>query len=434
MSDVSLWLAVATLVAAGSCAAYGAVTPPDEPGMAVKVEAGDYVVRGHSVTVPATVELSIDPPERISVVGERQVLTDEKPSGWCRGTVLTKTLGPVDTGTRYPKAIDPMSVRVYSCDDPKAVYLDGKDYTLDSTWGGLSRIGTGALASDTEVCVDYAVFLQRIDLVQVTKGGKASVKRGRSAMANPAVPEPDEGCAALANIWVAFRTTAITSDLIFPMPAEDITWRSFIKSSGRKNLSNTLGLLRKKKPVTVVCWGDSVTAGGSPSSHDKCYVERFRSMLKASYPDTPITLINAGIGGSSTDSRRDGFEKEVLDHNPDLITVEYVNDAGMPAEKIKTNYAEFIARARAKNPAVEFIIITPHYVMADWMGNFEVSVPAMRQAARDNKAALADAANIWANLGRVGIPYETLEANGINHPNDLGHEFFAECLMELLRP
>ena len=30
--------------------------------------------------------------------------------------------------------------------------------------------------------------------------------------------------------------------------------------------------------------------------------------------------------------------------------------------------------------------------------------------------------------------YEILLANGINHPNDLGHEFFAECLMRLVRP
>ena len=58
----------------------------------------------------------------------------------------------------------------------------------------------------------------------------------------------------------------------------------------------------------------------------------------------------------------------------------------------------------------------------------------MQEAAKENRAALGDTANIWAHLRSVGIAYETLLANGINHPNDLGHEFFAECLMRLMSP
>jgi len=106
----------------------------------------------------------------------------------------------------------------------------------------------------------------------------------------------------------------------------------------------------------------------------------------------------------------------------------------MTPEKIKANYAEFTAKARQKNPKVEFIIITPHYMLSEWMSNYEKSIPAMRVAAEDNKAALADATNVWANLYKIGIPYEIILANGINHPNDLGHEFFMACLMELLAP
>jgi hypothetical protein len=175
-----------------------------------------------------------------------------------------------------------------------------------------------------------------------------------------------------------------------------------------------------------------VTAGGSSSSPDKCYVELFRSRLKAAYPDTPITLVNAGIGGSNTDSRRAGFEKEVLAHKPDLITVEFINDVGMGPDRITSNWAEFVARSRQANPKVEFIFLTPHFVMPEWMAGFDKSVAAMRKAAQTNGAALADTTNVWANLRGVGIPYETLLANGINHPDDLGHEFFAECLMRLM--
>jgi lysophospholipase L1-like esterase len=402
-----------------------AVLPLDKPSMAVKVEAGKYVVRGKTIEVEHDVELSIEPPERVVVKGEEIVLTDEKPQVWHLGTALKKTLGPVDTGTRLPKAIVPESVKVYA---DGTVYEEGKDYFLDHDWGGLCRLEGGSIPKDSKVMVDYEVYLQRVDAVQV-QGGVASIKKGEFAPICPDIPQ-----AGIANVYVPFRTTAITAGNICPMPSKDISWMDFVKVSGGEYLSNTLHMLKAGEPVTVVCWGDSVTCGGSAVPYERSYVELFRARLKAAYPNASITLTNAGIGGSNTDSRRDGFEKEVLALSPDLITVEFVNDAGMSSEKIRTNWDEFIARARAENPKVEFILITPHFVMPEWMGNFDKSIAAMRQAASDNKVALADTTYIWENLRSLGIPYETLEANGINHPNNLGHEFFAECLMRLMRP
>ncbi len=425
MTSFAGMLIILALVAGVS---YSAVLPLDKPTMGVRVEAGRYIVRGKTIEVPVAVELAVEPASRVVVENEEHVLGDEQSGTWHLGTSLAKTLGPVDTGTRMPYAIDPGSVKVHA--DGK-VYQEGKDYLLDHDWGGISRTPAGP---KEKVMIDYAVFLERVDTVQVSKDGMVSIKTGKPVPVLARAPRADQGCASIASIYVPYRTTQITADNIYPMPEKDISWRNFIRVSGREYLSNTLGLLRSGKPVTVVCWGDSVTDGGSPSSHDKCYVELFRQRLKKAWPKTPINLINAGIGGSNTDSRRAGYEKEVLDLNPDLITVEYVNDSGMSAEKIAANYAEFINKARAKNPKVEFIIITPHHIMPQWMGNFGVSIPAMRKAAADNRVALADASNIWENLRVVGIPYMTLEANGINHPDDLGHEFFAACLMRLMSP
>jgi len=419
-------LALVALCASASCAA---VLPLDKPGMGIKVEAGKYVVRGKTVEVPAAVELAVEPASRVVATDEPHVLGDEPPATWHLGTALKHTLGPVDKGTRMPFAIDPGSVRVHAEDK---VYREGTDYFLDRDWGGMSRLPDGSIAAGQKVMVDYAAYLERVDVVQVSRDGAVSVKTGKAAPVCARAPRPDRGCTALANIYVPYRTAKIEAGNIYPMPEKDLTWRNFVKASGRENLSNTLGLLKAGKPVTVVCWGDSVTAGGSASSPEKTYVELFRTRLKKAWPNAEINLINAGIGGSSTDSRRAGFEKEVLDLNPDLITVEFVNDLGLPAERIAANYAEFIGRARARNPKVEFIVITPASILPAWMGNFPVFIPAVRKAAADNKVALADASNIWENLRTVGIPYMTLNANAINHPDDLGHEFFAACLMRLM--
>lgn len=419
----------------GCCAAVSAaVKPLDRPAMAVIVEAGAYTAQGVKVKVAKTVQLSVAPRSEVNVRDEEHVLTDGDPGTWAGGSCCNKVLGPVDVGTRLPHVINAASVVVRSADESKAVYVEDKDYKLEHVWGGLARIDGGAIAKGAKVLVDYIVFLERVDTVQVSKSGVVSVKEGKPAAVCARAPKLDPGCSALANIYVSYQTDAIKAADIYPLPAKPLTWKDFIKVSGRENLSLTVGMLKAGKAVNVVCWGDSVTSGGSPSSHDKCYVELFRARLKAAYPKAQITLTNAGIGGSNTDSRRDGYEKEVLALNPDLITVEFVNDIGMGPDKIKRNWAEFIARAREKNPNVEFILITPHSIMTDWMNGFEKSADAMRQAAEDNNVALADANNVWMNLRAVGIPYFTLLANGINHPDDLGHEFFVASLMELLKP
>jgi len=402
--------------------------------MKVVVEAGEYVIRAKRVKVGQTTEVTIYGPNRVFVKAEEHVLTEDKPRAYLGGTPLAKTFGPVDTGTRLLHAICPEYVKVHSEPDGGAVYEEGRDYFLDRDWGGMSRVESGSIARGQKVYIDYAVCLERVDLVQVSLDGRVSVKQGTPAAVCPEIPVPDRGCTALGAVYVPYRCKCITAENICPMPADDISWRHFIRVSGRGYLSHTLGLLREGKPVTIVCWGDSVTAGGSASSPDKTYVGLFESQLKALYPKSTIKVINAGIGGSNTDSRREGYDEEVLSYKPDLITVEFVNDGGKPVETIKANWAEFIARARQANPVVEFILITPHYVTPAWMGGFTAGVQAMRDAASENKVALADSTNIWAHLRSIGIPYETLLANGLNHPNDAGHEFFAASLIELMKP
>lgn len=419
-----------------ACSSSGAgpVLPMARPAMAVKVIAGTYEVGGQVVTVTQSVGLPIDAPERIYVRGEEVTILDEKPSMYRGGTYLRQTLGTVDKGTRVPLAIVPDSVKVSSCREPSTLFVEDRDYYLDKSWGGISRIEGGAITQNAGVCVDYAVFRQRIDAVQISPDGKASVKKGVPAMVCPEIPPADPGCTLLAYVHIKFRAEAITGEDIYALPSKPVTWRDYVKTTGRESVSRTLDLLASNKPVTIVCWGDSVTQGGSASKPENRYVDLLRARLGSAYPGAQVTVINAGIGGSSTDSRRAGFDQEVLAHKPDLITVEFVNDIGYSSEKIAHNYAEFMRRAREQLPNVEFIIITPHFVRPDWAGNFDAAVEAMRKAAADNRAAVGDTSNVWANLRQVGIPYGTLLANEINHPNDLGHEFFAVTIMDLLKP
>jgi hypothetical protein len=61
-------------------------------------------------------------------------------------------------------------------------------------------------------------------------------------------------------------------------------------------------------------------------------------------------------------------------------------------------------------------------------------VQFLREVSRKDHLALADAAARWQHLWKEGIPYITLLNNGINHPDDRGHQIFVEELMKCFGP
>ena len=89
--------------------------------------------------------------------------------------------------------------------------------------------------------------------------------------------------------------------------------------------------LAQGQDVTVVFFGGSITWGGNASDIDQgSYRARTTQWLKQQYPQSNITSINAGIGGTGSDLGAFRCKPDVLAHKPDLVFVEFaVNDGGM---------------------------------------------------------------------------------------------------------
>ncbi len=54
----------------------------------------------------------------------------------------------------------------------------------------------------------------------------------------------------------------------------------------------------------------------------------------------------------------------------------------------------------------------------------------LRRFSVDHSLALADVSSRWDHLVTEGIPYTTYLVNGINHPDNRGHEIFVEELIK----
>lgn len=91
----------------------------------------------------------------------------------------------------------------------------------------------------------------------------------------------------------------------------------------------------KGEKVTIACIGGSITQGtisngkkDSEVGFKKCYADIFFEWWKTTFPDGDFEFVNAGIGGTDSYLGVHRVEKDVLEHKPDLVLVEYsVNDA-----------------------------------------------------------------------------------------------------------
>jgi len=212
----------------------------------------------------------------------------------------------------------------------------------------------------------------------------------------------------------------------------------------RARLPETLRRLEAGEKLKILAWGDSVT------TYDR-WQSMFVERLKARYPQADIELVTEAWGGRNTGSylaeppgSEHNYREKVLESRPHLIVSEFVNDAGMTPADVDRQYGQLLADFRGIG--AEWIILTPHYVMPEWMGPGFLErgqrdidddprpyVAGLKAfvATHPERVALADAARRYGRLWRQGIPYLTLMENNINHPNVAGHRIFADALDEV---
>lgn len=70
------------------------------------------------------------------------------------------------------------------------------------------------------------------------------------------------------------------------------------------------------QPVTIVVIGGASTAGTAP---DNAYPHFLESALRQRHPDVPITVLNRGIAGQTTEEMEARFAKDVYAHEPALV-------------------------------------------------------------------------------------------------------------------
>lgn len=370
----------------------------------------------------SAVREAVPPAAVCAVTGEPVRLPAGKPDRWLHGWALRGIMsdhrGRDDTPV--PGALRPGTLRL-NLDGRR---LDpGVDYLADEHWGVLTRLRE----LDGPVRADYAHAMLRVDSLFRGRHGEALLATGTSHLSNPFPPPAPAGAWRVANVYVPYTGPP----LVFPVrPPAPVQTRP-----QRRRLPRTAALLAGGRPIRVTCWGDSVTAGASASTPATAYPQLLAGLFAAaghtatvSTVATPGTNLRQWLGWEGTHLTADW--SAVRDSRPDLLVVEFVNDAELPADVWEAAYRELVARTA--DLRCDLLLTTPHFTRLDWMGNRTLADPDrrpyvafLRRFAESNGIALAEVSRAWEQLLVEGIPYVTLLRNGINHPDDRGHRIYA---------
>ena len=199
----------------------------------------------------------------------------------------------------------------------------------------------------------------------------------------------------------------------------------------RRFVSRTRGDLEAGGDVTIVAYGDSITAGfavrrGFPSF--------WKQMLEEKYPEAGLEMINSGISGDTTLDGLSRLDWAVLSYEPDLVTINFsINDCvlGLGLEEFEMNLVEMVRRIRA-GPGSEVLLLssqpleTPPYdrLVMDYY-------QAIERVAREMDVGFVDVHGAWMRRVEQGTPLSSLIIPGLDHPNEAGYRIIAEELMRL---
>lgn len=373
---------------------------------------------------------------------ENLPLFDANAAPWARGAKL-RQLTTFETTATGSLVSESLVLKSGQGDAPH--YIAGKDYAIEPMWATIGRLPRG-ISENQPVWADYDCGWSRIDTLVVNRQGAVTLQQGMAHNATPPPPALNKDETALANLWIPARLPKMTTENLYPIIEPTYPEPKRRQPSAVTLLPKTWAKLRSGQPLHILAWGDSVTAGGQASTPAHQYQNRFVTLLKKQFPSCSLRLTTAGWGGRNSDSflkeppdAEFNFERAVLAPRPDLIVMEFVNDAWMTPEIVEDKYTALLKRFN--DIGAEWIMLTPHFVRPDWMGKNSVRVETdprpyvegVRQFTARHGVALADASLRWGHLVKEGIPYVTLLSNSINHPDDRGHELFALALMELFR-
>ena len=199
----------------------------------------------------------------------------------------------------------------------------------------------------------------------------------------------------------------------------------------RKYVERTRWDIESGADATIVCFGDSITAGyavrrGFPSF--------LLESLRQRFPDSKIEMINSGISGDTSQDGLGRLDWAVLSYEPDLVTINFgINDCvlGLSLEEFEMNLVVMVRRIRA-GPDSEILLLSSQPLESPPYDQRVLDYyQTVERVAKEMNVGFVDVYGAWMKRVRAGTPLSSLILPGLDHPNEAGYRIIAEGLMSL---
>lgn len=201
-----------------------------------------------------------------------------------------------------------------------------------------------------------------------------------------------------------------------------------------RKLSDAVAKMKSGAPVTVLCCGDSITAGTSVKEPDlNRYAAKLQENLRKRFGNDKIDVTSIGVGGAHSGDLLCWAERDFKGKSPDLVTVMIgYNDksAAVHADAYKATISKFIDRVNSlTSGSPAFLLLATIPGQAARFTMMDDYADSVRALAAERDIAIYDLAADFKTLGAKGVmPYFADMA----HPNNEGHAMIADKIAEFL--
>jgi acyl-CoA thioesterase I len=226
----------------------------------------------------------------------------------------------------------------------------------------------------------------------------------------------------------------------------DERWTGFVPERSGRFLPRTVARLRSRQPIRLVVLGDSISTGANASAfiRDEPFTPAYPQLVTRGLEAlgaSRVTLMNLSVGGMTSSWGVTRIPEVIVD-KPDLLIIAFgMNDAlrldsgGVLPERYAQNMREMISTTRQALPNCEIILVATMLGNPDWYFLEQSRFGAFREVLRKLEGpgvAVADITSFWADLLQRKS-FDDLTGNGLNHPNDFGHEVYSQVILQALR-
>jgi acyl-CoA thioesterase I len=210
--------------------------------------------------------------------------------------------------------------------------------------------------------------------------------------------------------------------------AEKDEYLSAIKSELRKEWPNN-------RTINLVFHGHSVPSGYfvTPDVRPlQSYPFLLLKELKKSYPYAVINIILTCIGGENSAQGAKRFRKQVLNHRPDVLFIDYaLNDTGIGLAASRKAWTTMIEAAQKRKIPVILLTATPdqRVDLLNRNSDLQKICNQVSELSVGFRTGLVNSYGLFQNLAASDGSVSAYMSQ-VNHPNEKGHQVVTDEIMK----